>query len=73
MAMAWASRLRGRRQLHGRGGPYRDIVVLNAAAGILVGEKATDWPSAVEAAHASIDSGAARARLNELIRVSHDS
>jgi anthranilate phosphoribosyltransferase len=59
--------------LDGERGPHRDIVVLNAAAGILVGQGATDWTSAVEAAEASIDSGAARAKLDGLVRASHDS
>jgi len=59
--------------LSGTPGPARDIVVLNAAAGIRVGDDAHDWRSAVEAAQASIDSGAARAKLEGLVRASHDS
>jgi anthranilate phosphoribosyltransferase len=59
--------------LDGETGPRRDIVVLNAAAGILVGEQAADWPAAIEAARESIDSGSASAKLEMLVRVSHDS
>lgn len=59
--------------LGGEAGPRRDIVVLNAAAGIVAGAGATDWASAIDAARSSIDSGAARAKLDQLIRVSHDS
>ena len=59
--------------LSGAPGPRRDVVLLNAAAGVLVGEGAEDWPGAVEAARASIDSGAAMAKLEGLARASHDS
>jgi anthranilate phosphoribosyltransferase len=58
--------------LGGESGPRRDIVLLNAAAGILAGEGATDWPSAVEVARASIDSGAAKAKLDRLVRASRE-
>lgn len=62
-----------RRVLEGEGGPCREVVVLNAAAGIVAGNGAPDWQAAIEAARASIDSGAAKAKLEGLVRVSHDS
>lgn len=47
------------RILEGEKGPRRDIVVLNAAAALQVARSAANWPEAVDAASASIDSGAA--------------
>ncbi|MGD9694455.1 MAG: anthranilate phosphoribosyltransferase [Thermoleophilia bacterium] len=49
--------------LAGEPGPARDVVVLNAAAGIWLAGAAPDLPGGVAAARASIDSGAARDRL----------
>lgn len=60
-----------RRILAGEPGPPRDIVVLNAAAGLLVAEVATDPKSAAEQAADAIDSGAAAAVLERLAAVSH--
>jgi len=57
-----------RRVLDGERGPRRDIVVLNAAAAILAGGAADDWPPAVAAAARAIDSGAARGKLEALVR-----
>ena len=59
--------------LEGEEGPRRDVVLLNAAAGIRAGDDALDWPAAIEAARASIDSGTALQALNTLIQVSNDS
>ncbi len=59
--------------LEGRPGPHRDIVLLNAAAAIIAGEGASDWESGLREAARSIDSGAAKAKLEGLVRVSHDS
>jgi anthranilate phosphoribosyltransferase len=57
--------------LNGNAGPARDIVVLNAAAGLIVAGKANDpKQAALTAAHA-IDSGAARRQLAELVKRSH--
>lgn len=53
--------------LDGEAGPHRDIVIANAAAALLVAQKAPDLKSAVAAASESIDSGAARRRLERLI------
>jgi len=54
------------RVLAGDPGPKRDVVVLNAAAAILACGIASDYGAAIEAARASIDSGAARKVLEKL-------
>ncbi|MFM8688071.1 MAG: anthranilate phosphoribosyltransferase, partial [Acidimicrobiaceae bacterium] len=61
-----------RNLLDGEKGPVRNIVALNAAAGIVVAGKADDMSQGLEIAFESIDSGAARDVLDELIRVSVD-
>jgi anthranilate phosphoribosyltransferase len=58
--------------LEGKTGPRRDIVVLNAAAGLLAADIAPDMPSAVALAEAAIDEGAAAAALDALVRMSQD-
>ncbi len=58
--------------LEGATGPYRDIVLLNAAAAFLVGEKAETLRDGVVLAAQSIDSGAARAALDGLIKATRD-
>lgn len=59
-----------RRVLDGEAGPHRDIVVLNAAAGIVVGGKADELDDGVALACESIDSGAAKGALDRLVTVS---
>jgi anthranilate phosphoribosyltransferase len=59
-----------RRVLGGEKGPHRDIVLLNAAAGLVVGGGATDLASGLGIAAAAIDSGGAAASLEALIAVS---
>jgi anthranilate phosphoribosyltransferase len=54
--------------LAGESGPRRDIVVLNAAAALFVAEAAVDLGGGIELARHSIDAGAARGRLEDLIR-----
>jgi len=54
--------------LAGAKGPCRDIVCLNAAAGIVAGGKAADLQAGFKAAEESIDSGRARQALDGLIR-----
>ncbi len=61
-----------RRVLAGEAGPHRDIVCLNAGAGLLVGGLAPDLPAGVEAARAAIDSGAAVAALHRMVEVSQE-
>ena len=53
-------------------GPYRDIVVLNAAAALVVAGVAVDLPRGAEMARQSIDTGAAAAKLNALIRLTNE-
>ncbi|MCS6892835.1 MAG: anthranilate phosphoribosyltransferase [Rhodovarius sp.] len=52
--------------LEGRRGPYRDIVLLNAAAALVVAGRAADLRAGVALAAASIDSGAAAGVLQRL-------
>jgi anthranilate phosphoribosyltransferase len=59
-----------RRVLAGETGPHRDIVLLNAAAAIAVAGLAPDLVAGLEAARASVDSGAAAAVLERLAAVS---
>jgi len=57
--------------LKGKKGPFRDIAVLNAAAGLIVAGRANDLKEAVALAQKSIDSGEAEGRLQRLIKVSN--
>lgn len=57
--------------LHGAMGPRRNIVLLNAAAGIVAGGLTESFGEAVKIAEQSIDSGAAMAKLEELKRVTN--
>ena len=54
-------------------GPLRDMVVLNAAAGLLVGGCATNLAAGVELATAAIDDGRAAAVLGKLVAISQAS
>ena len=54
---------------HKRGDPKRDIVLANAAAGILLGGKGSDFCYSAELARESIKSGAAYKKLKMLIEV----
>lgn len=57
--------------LNGKTGAYRDIVLLNAAAALIVAGKAEDLETGVEMARASIDEGKALAALNGLIALTN--
>lgn len=59
-----------RRVLDGDRGPHRDIVLLNAAAGLVVAGVAPDLPGGLEAAGRAIDDGGARVSLERLVEVS---
>lgn len=59
------------RLLDGEKGPYRDIVLLNAAAAMIVAGKATTLKKGAELAALAIDSGGAKAALDTLIAVSN--
>ncbi len=62
-----ASMIRG--ILNGERGPRRDIVLAGAAAALWLVGATSDLPHGVEIASAAVDSGAAKAKLDELIRV----
>lgn len=57
--------------LCGAQGAYRDIVVLNAAAALIVAGRAGDLAEGAQLAAHSLDSGAARAALEKLIAVTN--
>ena len=57
--------------LGGLQGPFRDVVLLNAAAALLVAGKAKTLREGVALAAESIESGKALAVLDKLVRVSH--
>ena len=60
--------------LRGAGRPaYRDAVLLNAAAALLIAGKVTSLPDGVAMARASIDSGAAAAKVEGLAALSRKS
>jgi anthranilate phosphoribosyltransferase len=61
-----------RRVLDGERGPHRDIVLLNAAACLFIAGLADSFPGALALAAESIDSGAARAKLDALIKISNN-
>jgi anthranilate phosphoribosyltransferase len=54
--------------LAGAGGPLRDVVLLNSAAALLVAGRAATLPEGAELAAQSIDSGAGRRVLDDLVR-----
>ncbi|MDR9394378.1 MAG: anthranilate phosphoribosyltransferase [Roseovarius sp.] len=58
--------------LAGAPGAYRDAVLLNAAAALVIAGKAGDLKEGVAIARESIDSGAAQARVEKLARVTSE-
>lgn len=62
-----------RSTLAGEAGPVRDIVVLNAAAGLVAAGAVGDWHAGIAAGQRAIDSGAARSCLERLVDVSNRS
>jgi anthranilate phosphoribosyltransferase len=64
-----AAALRG--VLEGRPGTYRDVALLNAAAGLVVADVAADLGAGLALATQVLDSGAALDRLERLIAVSN--
>jgi len=80
LGLATADQLRGadsatnadatRRVLDGEAGPHRDLVVLNAAAGMVVAGVAADLAGGLDAACASLDGGGAARALERLVAVS---
>ena len=59
--------------LHGARNPYRDIAVINAAAALIVAEKAADLREGAAQAEAALDAGRAAEVLARLIKASHGS
>ena len=59
-----------RRVLQGEKGPYRNIVLVNAAAALVAGDMAKDLEKGVHLAREAIDSGSALEKLNRLIAFS---
>jgi anthranilate phosphoribosyltransferase len=57
--------------LRGKPGPFRDVALLNAAAALVVAERAHDLRSGVAVAQEAVMSGAATGRLERLIAVSN--
>lgn len=57
--------------LSGMRGPHRDIVLLNAAAGLLAAGAVDDLPTGLERAARAIDDGAASTALERLIAASN--
>jgi anthranilate phosphoribosyltransferase len=57
--------------LKGKKSPYRDVAILNAAAGLVVAARAKDLAEAVGLATRSVDSGEAEGRLERLVAVSN--
>jgi len=55
--------------LKGKEGPKRDISIINAAAAIIAGDKAKNFPEAIKKASEAIDSGAALKKLEEIKEV----
>ncbi|MCP3969033.1 MAG: anthranilate phosphoribosyltransferase [Rhodobacteraceae bacterium] len=55
--------------LDGAPGAYRDAVLLNAAAALVVANRVSTLPEGVEMACESIDSGAAKGKVNGLAKV----
>jgi len=57
--------------LEGRPSPYRDVALLNAAAALIVAGKAKDLKEGVAIGVKTLDSGAAAAKLKQLVAVSN--
>ncbi|MCP4619081.1 MAG: anthranilate phosphoribosyltransferase [Bradyrhizobium sp.] len=69
-ADANAAALRG--VLEGKPSPYRDVALLNAAAALVVAGKARDLKEGVAIGTRTLDSGAAAAKLKQLVAASND-
>lgn len=58
--------------LDGASGPFRDIVIYNAGAALVVAGLTEDHAAGVAMAAAAIDNGAARAKLDSLVRITNE-
>jgi anthranilate phosphoribosyltransferase len=61
-----------RQLLDGETGPYRDIVLLNSAAALMVAGRAKDVKEGAGLAGQVLDSGAAKTKLDALIKASNE-
>ena len=61
-----------RKILEGEKGPRRDVVLLNASAALVAVGKAVDFKEGISLAQTSIDSGAAAAKLEKLVRYTQE-
>jgi anthranilate phosphoribosyltransferase len=57
--------------LHGEKGPKRDIILMNSAVALIAAGKSTDFKTAFSMAAASIDSGMALKKLEEVKKISN--
>jgi anthranilate phosphoribosyltransferase len=62
-----------REVLAGKKGPLRDVVLMNAAALLVVAGSAADLKAGVAKAAQSIDGGAARKALDDLVEITNRS
>ncbi len=60
-----------RRVLGGQSGPYRDMVLLNAAAALLVADRVETLSAGAEMAAETIDAGLAAQALERLVAVTN--
>ena len=58
--------------LAGEASAYRDAVLLNSAAALVVADKAANLREGVDMARASIDSGAAKAKVDALAKLTSE-
>jgi anthranilate phosphoribosyltransferase len=58
--------------LEGEKGARRDAAVLNAGAGLYIGQKAKDVQGGIKLAEEAIDSGKAKGKLKELIKITNE-
>lgn len=61
-----------RAMLEGEKGAFRDIVVLNTAAGLIVADRASDLAEGAEMARAALDDGRALATLDKLAAITNE-
>jgi len=57
--------------LRGARSPYRDIVLFNTAAALIIAGKAADLPQGVKIAGTAIDNGGAQKTLDALVRITN--
>jgi anthranilate phosphoribosyltransferase len=61
-----------RRLLAGKHSPYRDIVLMNAAGALVVAGKASSFIQGLHLAAEAIDSGAAKDKLDKLVKITNE-